>query len=244
MLYEKLDDKSSVDKANYGTYFSRKRTPEIGHKKRSLKHLFLVFALFAISTYLLLRISTSFINFYGTYNYEELFENVKLSSKYDTQNIDLLVPVVDLKLTDKNIKLEHKVISFINSKNSDYKSYSAPGLYGFLKSFLFYFHSNYVLKYESEENSFLKISQKDNLTKEKFKFSITKTSSKFINSQDKIKCYNVSVSYGRDKLAQSGEIETCFNLNENSWFGGHESYEQPFWPINKQVFDYVPYVTG
>ncbi len=42
----------------------------------------------------------------------------------------------------------------------------------------------------------------------------------------------------------SQEIEACVNLNGFSWFGGHESLNEPYWPINNQTFNYVPYVTG
>ena len=36
----------------------------------------------------------------------------------------------------------------------------------------------------------------------------------------------------------------CFDLGNNSWYGGHESYGEPFWPINNQTFDYKAYITG
>ena len=44
--------------------------------------------------------------------------------------------------------------------------------------------------------------------------------------------------------SEFGESEACFDLGELAWFGGHESYDQPYWPINDQRFDYVAYITG
>jgi hypothetical protein len=41
------------------------------------------------------------------------------------------------------------------------------------------------------------------------------------------------------------EFEDCFNLDNSFWYGGAESYDQQYWPINKQQFnEYMPYLTG
>ncbi|CAF0739483.1 unnamed protein product, partial [Brachionus calyciflorus] len=70
---------------------------------------------------------------------------------------------------------------------------------------------------------------------ENFWFKLEKLSTKI----NEVECYNVTILDRFDD-----EIEACFNLNKTYWFGGHESYDQPYWPINSQRFDYVPYVTG
>jgi len=41
------------------------------------------------------------------------------------------------------------------------------------------------------------------------------------------------------------EFEDCFNLGNNYWYGGAESFDQQFWPINQQSFSsHLPYLTG
>ena len=65
---------------------------------------------------------------------------------------------------------------------------------------------------------------------------------KNIDNSDSVECKQVTIS----SLRQNHDDESiaCFKLSPNYWFGGHESYSQPFWPINNQSFDYQPYVTG
>ncbi len=58
-------------------------------------------------------------------------------------------------------------------------------------------------------------------------------------NDDQITCLKVSVV-----SSASEDIEACVDLNGFAWFGGHESLNEPYWPINNQTFDYVPYVTG
>jgi myogenesis-regulating glycosidase len=60
---------------------------------------------------------------------------------------------------------------------------------------------------------------------------------KTITSGDSnVNCLNIT-STGKDQ-------EVCFDLSDASWFGGHESQQQPYWPINSQIFSYIPYATG
>jgi hypothetical protein len=60
-------------------------------------------------------------------------------------------------------------------------------------------------------------------------------------NDDSVECHQVFIESLYSSLEES---VACFNLNPNYWFGGHESYSQPFWPINNQSFDYQPYITG
>jgi hypothetical protein len=39
-------------------------------------------------------------------------------------------------------------------------------------------------------------------------------------------------------------FEDCFQLTDGFWYGGAESYTQQFWPINNQMYDYKPYLSG
>jgi hypothetical protein len=48
----------------------------------------------------------------------------------------------------------------------------------------------------------------------------------------------------QDKFAEQ-TFEDCFSLGDSFWYGGSESYDQQFWPINNITFPkYEPYVTG
>lgn len=86
------------------------------------------------------------------------------------------------------------------------------------------------------KENILKISQNEQTKEQDFFFQLKKIDT----YRNDINCYNVTIDH---KLDSNIDVETCFDLN-GYWFGGHESYGQPYWPINSQVFDYVPYVTG
>ena len=73
---------------------------------------------------------------------------------------------------------------------------------------------------------------------EKLNFEVKKLTQNNLTSE-KIVCLNVSL-----RLHETAQGEACVDLGKHFWYGGHESLDQPYWPINNQTFDYVPYVTG
>jgi hypothetical protein len=56
--------------------------------------------------------------------------------------------------------------------------------------------------------------------------------------------YKWTVTNNDEKYANQ-EFEDCFNLGDSYWYGGAESFDQQFWPINQQDFSkHLPYLTG
>jgi alpha-glucosidase (family GH31 glycosyl hydrolase) len=145
-----------------------------------------------------------------------------------------LLPKVDLKI--KEIVFEHRVVSKQTDKfNSNLLEEQKEFSY-FLRILKACFKSiTNGLRHKMEKFKHLKIFNKHN-----YEFEITKLDTK----HNSVSCMNVSVVNKMKKSKTTGETEVCFNLGGNSWFGGHESLGQPYWPINTQVFSYVAYVTG
>ena len=115
-----------------------------------------------------------------------------------------------------------------------------------------YFGNETNLNKETESTSaFTKIfnEQSSNYENVGEKFSYIKPndiSLEIIKSDNKhlsVECFEVIVNTVNRAYA-ADESVACFKLSPNYWFGGHESYDQPFWPINNQSFDYKPYITG
>lgn len=148
------------------------------------------------------------------YKYDNIFDELDLTEKFESKNHTFYSINLQLTLRDKNFSLFHRVDGF--KANLKKTSYQ-----------------NKPFFYVKSEN-FFKIGQ--NNSKQDFVFKLRKLKT----SQSDISCYNVTIDYEKDSKVNS---ETCFEL-DGYWFGGHESYGQPYWPINSQNFDYVPYVTG
>lgn len=166
----------------------------------------------------LIFITLIFLNCNGdlVYKHDNIFDGISLTEKFKPKNYTFYS--IDLQLTfqDKNFSLYHQVDGLIvNLKKTPYKN----------KPFFYI---------QSLSENFFKIIQ--NNSEQDFIFYLRNI--KTFN--DDINCYNVTVDYKKKSKINS---ETCFDL-DGYWFGGHESYGQPYWPINSQVFDYVPYVTG
>ena len=132
------------------------------------------------------------------------------------KDIDIYQP------SSSQIKLEfkNKNITFRHNINSKHVANSLFDLF------------NSGLKYESLAEDYL------HLHDEKLSFEVKKLDPNNLTIE-KIVCLNVSL-----RLHGTGQGEACADLGEHSWYGGHESLDQPYWPINDQTFDYVPYVTG
>jgi hypothetical protein len=64
---------------------------------------------------------------------------------------------------------------------------------------------------------------------------------------DGIECktYKWSVNNDPNERYAQQDFEDCFSLGSDYWFGGAESFDQQYWPINKQDFKtHLPYLTG
>jgi alpha-glucosidase (family GH31 glycosyl hydrolase) len=282
MAYERLNNDQS-QKKNTTTNESKEEglthveiKPNISKDKKKLNKAkiacLLLFLGIIVATVVFLL--GCFLNFYMLYKYETVFDGVEISSHYDKQNINLLLPMIDVKFLKKNLKLEHRVVPINEvvttankTKNLNNTKYILPhnrikpnettdnnednngmfmlkildqtfsGLHSFFKSF------KHKLNFKLVKEDYLRIYQSS-----WFEFHISKLktkASKWHIRDHEAQCYNVNVTNRLSrKRRTTGETETCIDLANNYWYGGHESYDQPFWPINNQTFDYVPYVTG
>lgn len=146
--------------------------------------------------------------------YKSTFPNVTTTFKYDDQ----FLPSFDLRLDHLNIIFKHTLVPF-----SHVRYHTKPPLDGFISA-------------DSKKDSYFRLYNSD-----KYSFKITNANNKV--SDEKIKCIKVEVE-NNFKRVSNGDVEMCVGLGDCSWFGGHESYNEPYWPINNQTFEYVPYVTG
>jgi hypothetical protein len=183
-------------------------------KKLKRSAFFLLLMIIAMTYIFMLG---SFYNFYYPYTYDEVFKKVEISSEYDLKHMNRLLPLVKVKFADKNIELKHRVLPQTNEKN--HLESDDGCIFGdwFKKIKLIFkaITTRDFIYYESKDDSIMKIKQEFN----NYKFNISKVSLK----QDPVQCYNFSVrSHGKRVNKRDDEIEVCFNLDGNSWFGGHE----------------------
>lgn len=201
-------------------------------KKTSLKRVccYLIIGIIAMT---FVFVSGCLINLLKSYEYEVVFDHIKITSEYDEIDIPSLLPKVDLKI--KDIVFEHRVVSSKFTDKPNVLEEEMEFSY-FLRILKAGFRSvTNGLKHKMQKRKELRI-----FTEHHYEFKITKVDT----DHNSVSCMNVSVASSMKKTKTTGETEVCFNLGGNSWFGGHESLDQPYWPINAQVFDYVPYVTG
>lgn len=175
-------------------------------------------------------------SFYCFYMPDELdvFERMDVYLEYDRDRLEHLAPRVKLSFPSHDFKLDHRIREFKEQGLNEVKSHNnKPGHFlQLVQSFFKYlFFSSYVVEFSGSTESLLKLKQRSS----EFHFTVKK-----LSHTDAIECYNVSV----DALKSNDDIEMCFDLSNHSWYGGHESLNQPYWPINQQNFDYVAYVTG
>ena len=232
----------------------RKNTNKKIPKKKVNDCVLLLLGIFLCSYIFLL---SCFIHFYIPSNHKSVFKHIKLNSAYDMDRLDHLLPIVSLELKNKNIHFEHRVLSAATANLQKEKGKGFDMITQI--SSLFKSISNYnIVEFDSEKGTQMKLKQQRN----KFEFKVHKVPQSPSNHKpeqekikkdddhkhkdDEISCYNISVKLENDRQRrkQNDEIEVCYNLGGNSWFGGHESLNQPYWPLNNQSFDYVPYVTG
>ena len=122
-------------------------------------------------------------------------------------------PVISIKLNSKEFKIIH-YFGNETDKETD----------GIFNKFL----NKYSTNEENNGNRFSLIKHND------VSLQIRKTSTE--NSS--VQCFEVDIrSLGR--YYTEDESVACFKLSPNYWFGGHESYDQPFWPINNQCINFL-----
>jgi hypothetical protein len=159
--------------------------------------------------------TSCYYTFYYPYTFTRVFEGVDVSSEYDLDHEVRLLPLIKVELAGKNFELRHRVLPHKNhtslASNENRSIFS-----DWLKKIRLFFgalSSRNFLEYDYNDDSDLVIEQHQ----KKYEFKIEKVSLKV----DPVECYNVSVRGDKPKLSDD-EIEVCFNLNGNSWFGGHE----------------------
>lgn len=172
--------------------------------------------------------SGMFYNLYSEYDYDPVFDKVSLASKYD----DNYLPMVKIKFNDKDIVFKHNLIPYSSNK-TEVKSLS---FYDKINNFVNGFNTILciLLDYNYKTNDFFQLYHED-----KFNFQIKSRKS----DDNHITCLDVQVKNDL-KYFSGGDIEACVDLKDYAWFGGHEAAWEPYWPINNQSFNYVPYVTG
>ena len=195
----------------------------------SIKFFFLIFILFILGL--------TFICLYSTFLvviYSETFKNIEISSEYDLANFKHLLPKVKLNFINKNILLEHK-IHLIDKQ--DHVHDNTWHWLSILRAFYRILKTENNVIFESKANSMVRLFQERN----GFEFKMTRIDTK----QDQVECFNSFVEISEEKR-NAQELEVCYDLMDKyfSWFGGHESHDEPFWPINNQTFEYKSYVTG
>ena len=196
-----------VNRANYDTI--QKQDPNcIRNKQKNNNNRFknskICWNLLWISILLvtLMFLTSCFLNFYTPHTYDEIFESIEISSKYD---LNTYLPVVDLKLKKQKILIETKLninntSKMTRQRNSNY--------FGFLKHVFKSIQSSYKLA--TVKNEYFKLNTK------KFRFDVKKIST----HDDNIECFNLSMS---KEMKHQRELETCVYLGDHYWFGGHES---------------------
>ena len=220
------------------------RTSSAPKKSTRSCKICLVFILFPT-----LLLCICFLRLTFTYEYETVFKNVRVQTEYDRSDLPSMLPSISLTLKNKNFKLEHRLVpsaltQSFNVSTIDFLMTSS-GLNG-EKSFLTMafrilwaaletITKSFSFKFEFESKRSLKVKQGG-----EFEFGIKKLNTR----ESDVECFGVGVLNRLGKSRSTGETEVCFELGNSSWFGGHESLYQPYWPINTQQFEYVAYVTG
>lgn len=204
---------------------------------------------FVLFVFISLLFTICFFHLLNTFEYEKVFDGINIESKYDESDLASLLPFVSFELKNKNFKLDHRLIP---TRFDKYLSLDSLG--SFLKSDTvnevdesFFLNAWNILwasfasltqnmPFESNYNKSFELKQHSGYRFKVEKMKLTNTSG--------IECFAVDIKNKLERPRTTGETEVCFDLGNNSWFGGHESYYQPYWPINTQVFNYVAYVTG
>jgi hypothetical protein len=146
--------------------------------------------------------------------YYKLFQNLTVRIDYSK-----IRPSISFKIDSKHFQINHYFGNETGLENDEL--------------ILNKFFNKYSSIEEKTDKSFSLIKQND------VSLKIKKTS----NENSSVQCFEVDIS-SLGQYYSEDESVACFKLSPNYWFGGHESYDQPFWPINNQIFDYKPYITG
>jgi alpha-glucosidase (family GH31 glycosyl hydrolase) len=225
MNYEKFKDD---DLPTYSESRIRRRPHE--HHKKSPKHgrdLCCLLLLILILTMTVLFVSGRLMNLYTSSQYANTFRNIQVSSRFEDKSSQQLLPEIELKFTEKNIRVQHRLIHGPGESSPSSTACFFTLIYRFFLTI-----SNFLYS-ELETNHYIRVFDQEH----KFQFQMKRVPNKLLGSD--VQCHDVSLL---NRL--TSESETCIELGNASWFGGHESYSQPFWPINEQNFDYVAYITG
>lgn len=216
-------------------------------QKNAIRNLFIFLVLTAIVS---LSIGLAYY-FYLPIKSEtiKVFHNVKLEmnyqNHYDTK--------FNLKIKSKKFIIEHQ-FGFENNtdKTNNHHHHHHSDNDGYFTSFSNYIRRNverirsdnmFTLKKENDLNVKIKrVTPKANNSTVELDNKHHHSSSNGIQNNG-VECFQVTATSLR-KYRTADQPIACFNLSPYYWYGGHESYDEPYWPINNQTFDYKPYVTG
>lgn len=199
-------------------------------RRKNKKKLSLICNLLLLAMILVngLLISAYIYNLYSEYFYDPVFDEVSITSEYDENYL----PMAKVKFHNKDMVFSHSLVAY-SSYQAEFKSDSYFDKINYFTNSLNQM-SNIMLDYDYKRNDFFELYHQN-----EFNFKI-----KSHQLDNDTSCLNIKIKNDL-RYYSGGDIQTCVDLKDYSWFGGHESYEQPYWPINNQSSKYfVPYVTG
>ena len=180
----------------------------------------------------------SFMHLYTPIEYAQVFDNIDIKFEFDQKDVASLLPSVNLNIRHKQFRLEHRLVPAIYERKSKLNSLGALEnvAYDSWQILWTAFESvSASLTFTSKTNRLARLNRQN-----EYEFKLKRLTT----HANGVECFDANLKNRVDRRKATGETEVCFELGNNSWFGGHESYSQPYWPINTQSFDYVAYVTG
>jgi hypothetical protein len=208
--YFQLNDENNDE----DTLAQLRREQQRQKQKRSALTLFLTI-LFMTYTFLV----GSYYSFYYPHGYKQVFQEIQISSEYDSDHeTTRLLPLIKVNFVNKNLQLTHHVV-VAEKQNS-----SKTGSSGWFRKMWILFDAwssrNFLDFDYNEKEQQLKIEQHRN---NKYHFKVLKLPMLKVN-EPLVECFNFSVKSNEVKHFEDedDEIEVCFTLNGNSWYGGHE----------------------
>lgn len=222
MDYEKLDESNFRQQSPTRVLVQQPR-PVRRKRKRDLIVVILVVGIVTITVIFL---AGCFLNLYEQ-DYQDVFRHVHLKSQFRSS---LGTPDIELTLSGRRsssspIRIVHR------------PTQRPAGFWAQCEEFFDSLANMFFYDYSVNQFTFIRDKLKT------FEFGIRMVKDIDVGGGNeavlqKVDCYDVSV------VSKVVEMEACFDLNQDAWFGGHEALDQPYWPINQQKFDYVPYITG
>ena len=140
-------------------------------------------------------------NYFREHPYESVFEDpVEVTSKYVPNT---LLHSVKVNFRNKDLSLDHRLVP----------KYLKDGEQHSPSSFWNAFNSlNHLLDHESKNRKEIRVYEK-----ERFVFKMRRLEMSHVES---VECYSVNVTNRAEKEHTTGEVEVCFELGGQFWYGG------------------------